>query len=180
MKVLALDIAGSSTGWSFGEDHQLKEWGKYISNLRHSRGRRLHDFAQWMGELFETHKPDVILIEKPFLGRNSNVLANLSKFVAMAEYQAYNVLGLAIEDDWFLDPRQIKRLMKVKKSTEKGNTKSKHDDNKKLMVQKINELYGMRLKYCKQKSKKYNDDDIADSIALLHAWWIVQGKKNGE
>ncbi|MBU8921755.1 MAG: hypothetical protein KOO63_08045 [Bacteroidales bacterium] len=131
-----------------------------------------------MSELFSEYDPEVLLIEKPFLGRNSNVLANLSKFVAIAEEAAYRTLELDIEADWFIDPRQIKKLMGVKKSIVKKNTKAKHDDNKQIMVKRINKLYGLGLKYSKGKSKKHNDDDIADAIAVWHAWWILNSDES--
>lgn len=118
-----------------------------------------------MEELFADKNPDIVLIERPFRGRNSNVLANLSKFIAVVELVAYRTLGLQIQPEWFLDPRSVKRSLKVKKG-------KNHDDNKKLMVKKINALYGLHLKFIKNKSKSYNDDDVGDAIALLHSWWL--------
>lgn len=47
-----------------------------------------------------------------------------------------------------------------------------HDDNKKIMVRRINSIYGLHLKFIKNKSKTHNDDDVADAIALLHSWWL--------
>ena len=82
------------------------------------------------------------------------------------------VLGLEIQPECFLDPRSIKRALKVKKGRD-------HDDNKKLMVKRINSLYGLHLKFRKNKAKSYNDDDEADSIALLAAWWLLKGPDNG-
>jgi hypothetical protein len=55
--------------------------------------------------------------------------------------------------------------MKVKKGMD-------HDDNKKIMVRRINSIYGLHLKFIKNKSKSHNDDDVADAIALLHSWWL--------
>jgi Holliday junction resolvasome RuvABC endonuclease subunit len=177
MRELAFDVAGSATGWAFGVNRQLLNWGKYISNVRQSRGQRLYEFACWLDELLQKYQPDVVLIEKPFLGRNSNVLANLSRFTAIVEMQVYETLDLKLDSAWFIDPKVVKKLLKVKKSVRKRNMKEKHADNKRLMVQRINKLYGLKLRYKKGKSKKYNDDDIADSIALLHAWWLIQSKE---
>jgi hypothetical protein len=178
MKTLALDVSGASTGWALGEDTNLVAWGKYVSPLGKRRGFRLYEFGKWLEGLLEEHRPDIVLVEKPFLGRNSKVLANLSKFVAIVEYKVFHVLGLEIQDDWFLDPRRIKKLLKVQKPSPKhNNSKSVHDDNKKIMLKKINGLYGLRLKYAKGRSKKYNDDDISDAIALWHAWLIIRGDK---
>lgn len=178
MRTLALDVAGEATGWALGEDRQLLDWGKFLSKVSRSRGQRLYDFAIWLEELYTEHDPDVVLIEKPFLGRNSNVLASLSRFIGVAEMQAYSILDLAIKKEWFLDPKEVKKLLKVRKPKRDKNKKAKHDENKKIMVARINELYGMKLQYDSKKNKKYNDDDIADSIALLHSWWMMQSKEN--
>lgn len=79
-------------------------------------------------------------------------------------------MNLEITPDNFLDPRTVKRTLNVKKGRN-------HDDNKKIMVKRINTIYGLHLKYIKNKAKKYNQDDEADSIALLHAWWILKDKE---
>ena len=176
MKILALDVSGSATGWAIGEGHTLKEHGKFISNLKRSRGERLYDFAIWLESVFGKYQPDIILIEKPYLGRNSNVLANLSRFIAIVELVAFQKLQLEIEEDWFIDPKTIKRLLGVTRPRKKVNG-SHYLDNKAAMVKKINGLYGLNLKYSPNKSKKYNDDDVADSIAVWAAWLkLTQGK----
>lgn len=163
-RILALDISGSCTGWALGLYGKLSSYGKYIQKQSGSKGKKLAQFADWLTSLLEAKKPTIILIEKPYRGRNSNVLANLSKFIAIAELCAYLTLDLELEEDWFLDPRSIKKLLKVHKGKD-------YDDNKKIMVNKINELFGLKLKYSQKKSKKLSDDDIADSIALLVAYW---------
>jgi Holliday junction resolvasome RuvABC endonuclease subunit len=163
-RILALDVSGSCTGWAFGLYGKLEGYGKYIQKQTGSKGKRLAQFAEWLTSLLEAKKPTIILIEKPYRGRNSNVLANLSKFIAVVELCAYLTLDLELEDSWFLDPRFIKKQLKVPKGRD-------YDDNKKLMVNRINELFGLKLKYSNRKSKKLTDDDIADSIAILVAWW---------
>lgn len=122
-----------------------------------------------MEKLLTEKSPELVIIERPFRGRNSNVLAHLSKFVAVVELTAYRVLGLEITPECFLDPRSVKKTLKVKRGRN-------HDDNKKIMVKKINSIYGLHLKFVKNKAKSFNDDDVADSVALLHAWWILKDK----
>jgi hypothetical protein len=39
------------------------------------------------------------------------------------------------------------------------------------MVSRVNSLYGLTLQFDTGKSKRYNDDDIADAIAVLTTWW---------
>lgn len=70
-----------------------------------------------------------------------------------------------IEPEWFLDPKSVKRILKVKKGRD-------HDDNKKIMVKRINSIYGLHLKFVKNKAKSYNDDDVGDAIALFHSWLL--------
>lgn len=165
-KILALDISGTATGWAYFLDDSLKLFGKYIAKPTAPKGKKLLDFYVWVEEILNTKKPDIILIEKPYRGRNSNVLANISKFIAIVELLSIKVLDLEIEPDCFLDPKRIKIALKVKKGKD-------YYDNKKLMVQRINGLYGLKLKYKAKKAKSYNDDDIADSVALGHAWLIL-------
>jgi Holliday junction resolvasome RuvABC endonuclease subunit len=174
MKILSLDISGSGTGWAIANDHTLSDdYGKYVSNVSKRRGERLDLFYKWLTRLLRKHRPDTILIEKPYLGRNSNVLVSLSKFVAIAELAVFSVLKKNIEDHWFIDPRTIKKTLNVGKPSSKLSPKEKHDANKKIMVKRINSLYGLKLKYMAGKSKQHCDDDIADAIAIIHAYWIL-------
>lgn len=163
-RILALDVSGSCTGWALGLYGKLESYGKYIQKQSGSKGKKLAQFADWLTGLLEAKKPTIILIEKPYRGRNSNVLANLSKFIAIVELCAYLTLDLELQDSWFLDPRAIKKALKVQRGKD-------YDDNKKIMVNKINELFGLKLKYSNSKSKKLSDDDVADSIAVLVAFW---------
>jgi len=165
-RILALDVSGTCTGWAFGLYGKLEDYGKYIQKQSGSKGKKLAQFADWLTSLLEAKKPTVVLIEKPYRGRNSNVLANISKFIAVVELCAYLTLDLELDDSWFLDPRFIKRALKVQKGRD-------YDDNKKIMVNKINDLFGLKLKYSQKKSKKLSDDDIADAIAILVAFWSL-------
>ena len=149
---------------------KLEGYGKFIGKIKDNKGKQLYDFSEWLAHLFIEKKPDLVIIEKPFRGRNSNVLAHLSKFVAVAQLTAYRVLKLEIQPECFLDPRAIKRGLKVKKGRD-------HNGNKKIMVKRINSLYGLHLKFRKNKAKSYNDDDEADAIAVLTAWWLLKGYK---
>ena len=171
MRTIALDVSGAATGWAFGEDHSLKAYGKFISDLKKPRGERLYDFSHFLEQLFLTYKPDIILIERPYLGRNSDVLVNLSKFIALVELQAFLVLGLRIEDEWFISSKTVKKIMSIGHLKKPKSQRAKYNANKQQMVNRINALCGLTLQYADGKSKKYNDDDIADAIAVLLTWW---------
>src|SRR5687767_6542919 len=165
-RILALDISGTATGWCYLVNSNLESFGKYIAKPTAPKGKKLLDFYVWVEDMLNSKKPDIVLIEKPYRGRNSNVLVNISKFIAVVELLAIKVLGLEIDSSWFVDPKKIKTTLQVKKGRD-------YYDNKRLMVNKINSLYGLKLKFKAKKAKAYNDDDISDSIALAHAWLVL-------
>lgn len=179
MKILALDVAGAATGWAFGNNHSLKAYGKFISDLKQGRGERLCSFSVFIRDLLVLYEPDVILIERPYLGRNSNVLVNLSKMIAAVEIQAFAVLGINIESEWFISPREVKKVLEIYPRPNSRNHDDTYASNKAATVARINKLFGLSLNYTKNKSKKFNDDDIADAIAVLATWWAKQ-KPNEE
>ncbi len=171
VKYISLDISGSCTGWCYGEDSTLIDWGKLISKLTKSRSERLSVFHNEIACLMEDFHPDIVLIEKPYLGRNSNVLVSLSKFIAAAEIAVYESISLPIKDEWLIDPKLVKKTLGLRKT--KGSTEKKYQSNKLQMVNKINDLYGLRLKYDCKKSKNYNDDDTADAIGIFTVWRML-------
>ena len=168
---LSFDVSGSCTGWCVGNGNTLEDWGKFISKLNRPRSQRLYDFYTWARDLIHEIQPDIILIEKPYLGRNSNVLVSLSKFISALEIAAYSAHEIVIEDEWLIDSKLVKKTLGLRKP--KGSTAKKYQANKKQMVLKINNLYGLRLKYNAKKGKTYNDDDIADAIGVFTTWCLL-------
>ena len=165
-RILAFDVSGTATGWAYFVNSNLELFGKYIAKPTAPKGKKLLDFYIWIEDILTNKKPDIILIEKPYRGRNSNVLVNISKFISVIELLAIKVLNLEIDSSWLIDPKKIKTTLQVKKGRD-------YYDNKRLMVNKINSLYGLKLKFKAKKAKAYNDDDISDSIALAHTWLIL-------
>jgi hypothetical protein len=163
-RILSFDVSGAATGWAYGFNGKLEDWGKFISKEHDPKGKRLADFAKWVCSILEAKKPTIVLVERPYRGRNSNVLVSLSKFIAIVEFCTYFTLELEIKGEWFIDPKVVKKTLKVPKGRD-------YDDNKRLMVKKINSLYNLNLKFNDKKSKSFNDDDTADAIGLLTAWW---------
>jgi len=178
-KILALDIAGKATGWAVGKGKTLLGYGKFLSNMKHNRSQRLSEFGEWLAGLLAKEEPDIVLIEKPYLGRNSNVLVNLSKYIAIAEVEVFRTLNKEVEEEWLLDPRSVKKGLKLKKPRSKQSARAKHDENKELMVRRINEIYGLKLIY-DANSKIKSDNDSADAIALLHFWWLESDRSSHE
>ena len=90
MKILAFDISSISTGVALIKDGYLIK--KYCStiqpNPKKSMGERLTYFVYELAEKIDQHKPDLIVIEDIFRGRNIKTFKVLAQFrgVAIQKY----------------------------------------------------------------------------------------------
>jgi Holliday junction resolvasome RuvABC endonuclease subunit len=164
-KIVAFDVA-SGTGCVFGAGGQVVTWDKFAMATKEAPGERLASLAEWIGKTLRglPEVPDTILVELPFLGRNAKTFAVLSKYVAVVQCEVFRQLG---KECVFMTPREVKSLVKLPK------TKS-HARQKQNAIRKINKLLGLDLKYIpgKKTAKSFSDDDIADAMLLLIAYWV--------
>lgn len=167
-RVLALDIA-SAVGYAYGVNGKVIKYGKYISDNTENIGLRLLRFSKWLSRMIASlpARPDVVIIEQPYLGRNAHTHAILNRYIGVAQREIYRILGVNCE---FLTPREVKTKLKVPK----GKNHKQHKIN---MVRKINSILGTDFRYVAGRSakSKRSDDDICDAIALLLVYWIKKG-----
>jgi hypothetical protein len=119
--------------------------------------------------LFTDLQPDTIVVEAPFAGRGRafGVLVQYMAVVTMAHFEVY---GYELPVAQRLQPRIVKAALGVESSKLK-NKNLAHDANKRNMVEHINGLYGLNLTFSpKDKTKRTSGDDVADAIAVVHAW----------
>ena len=164
--VLSLDISGSCVGWAIGVDRHLVKYGKYVFKSTMSQGEKILAFSELLTNLF-TYEPNVVILEKP-LNRAKSKKHHEFLGVLRLRWQQYSG-NSDIPEDNLLDPRTIKKQLHV----EPGKS---HKENKNRMVEKINLLHGLKLKFHPtSKSPNLNDDDIADAIAVLDVYWKLYG-----
>lgn len=166
--VLAMDLAGG-VGWSLGVGGKVITYGKHAMDTSDSMGERLHRFAVWLSKMIHKlpARPEIVVIEGAYLGRNVKTYSTLTKYAAVAQREIYRILNVEAQ---FITPRYVKQILKLPK------TRS-HAQAKKSMIRKINRLLGLELKYVPHRTKKskLSDDDTSDALALLLAFWLKYG-----
>ena len=158
---LALDLSSSCVGWACGAHKKLERYGKFAFKTTAGTGEKLVSFEEYLEALITTFMPSRLLVEKPSTKGNTSIRHN--ELIGIVRKVWFEKTGLEIEDEWLIHPRTIKSLMKVPRG-------DNHDQNKVIMLNKINNLFSLNLKWDKN-SKYKSDDDIADAIAVMEAFW---------
>lgn len=104
--------------------------------------------------------PDEIVAEKP-VSRMGPTTARHYELLGVLRllWWVHKKEGIPAEN--IIDVKTIKKVMGVRSGRN-------HDKNKEIMVDKINKLFGLNLRYqagSSMEAKILSDDDIADSIA---------------
>lgn len=147
-------------------------YGKFIFKAGVEVPAKLSIFREYLETLLEVYEPDVVVCEKP-LSRRANTTQRHSELLGVIKETVFTTLGYSIKDSWVIPALTVKSLLKVPTSTNPDKTK-RHDENKAIMCRRINELYGLGLKF--DNSKLTAGDDIADAIAVLTAY-LRRGKE---
>lgn len=167
---LALDLSSSCVGWACGANQRLERHGKFVFKTTSGIGEKLVSFEEYLDGLIRTYLPSTLLVERPSAYGKTN--ERHTELLGITRKVWYERTTMEIDPTWIIAPMTIKKWMRV----EPGNT---HDQNKILMLNKVNSLYRLQLKW--DKGSKYkSDDDIADAIAVLTTHWRrAGGKKKG-
>ena len=163
---LAFDISGSCCGWCVGQDSNLERYGKLIFKSTAETGEKLVAFGELVDVLLSTFRPHLVLLENP-LSSHAKVTARHFELVGILRAAVYAHLNLELQKEHFVAPVTIKKWMAVVKGVN-------HNDNKRIMVNTVNELCHLDLQY-DEKSKNYTDDDVADAIATMVTFYRRAG-----
>lgn len=165
LRVLGLDISSKFVGWVVFDDLEPHIHGLY-RHVGVGHGERLGNYLTWLCALFEQYHPNEVVVELPFAGRRRNTFGILTLYISVTILAHYQYTGKEMPDDNKLQAREIKHLMQVQRGKD-------HDENKAIMVEVINRLYGLQLRFDSHDSvKKFSEDDIADAYAVVVAWLV--------
>jgi Holliday junction resolvasome RuvABC endonuclease subunit len=165
---LALDISSSCVGWAIGANRKAAlHYGKFVFKSTAEIGEKLVSFEEFLNALLTAFGPTRLLIEKP-PARRGDTTARHFELVGIVRKVWRSRTDKEILKSWFIPPRTIKRVMNVRS----GNN---HTDNKKIMVNKINSLFQLSLKFHPNSSLQ-SDDDVADAIAVLVTYYRTNVK----
>mgnify|MGYP001272746630 CR=1 FL=1 len=169
IRVLALDVSSKCVGYAVFDGTDLVDYGRHRTQGE-SHDERLLRYQVWLMELFELVKPDELVVERAFSGRQRNAFGVLSLYhgVTMATWFAFR--REPIPDEQRVHSKAVKRLLKLKALTT-------HDARKRQMVLEMNKIYRLRLKWkSHDPTKRVSEDDTADAIGIGRAWLIQKGR----
>lgn len=164
MKILGIDPGTATTGFgvimSNGHEHyEVLDLGLVETTKDQPHGHRLALIYDGITKIIETHRPEVVAIERLFFATNA--------LTAIAVGQAIGVIKLAIHRQnvpvFDYTPMQVKLYV--------GGSGKADKKQMKLMVKKL-------LKVKAKKGKKSHFDDTADALALAicHARKSIMAK----
>jgi len=169
VRVLALDISSKCIGYAVFEGTELVDCGRYRTEGK-EHDERLLRYQVWLLALLENVRPEEFIFERAFSGRQRNAYGVLMLYhgVTLATWFAYSQTSLP--DTHRIQAKAVKRLLQLKPLPS-------HDARKRQMVQEMNRLYGLRLKWKSHDPlKRVSEDDTADAIGVGRAWLIQQGR----
>lgn len=167
-RVLALDISTTCIGWALGEDKEVVRWGKLVFKTTAEIGEKLLAWNEFLTVLLDVYEPDKLLVES-VLSRRANTTKRHSEMHGITRKVWRRYTGEEIKKSWFVSPKTVKSALGVRR----GND---HDENKLIMVNEVNaRLPHLGLRY-DSGSAYTSDDDIADAVAVLLAYWTKNQK----
>lgn len=154
--VLSLDISKTCVGWAISVDAELLNFGKVVFKTTTNMGQRIVAFAGFIDSVLDAYKPNKLVLEKPL---NRAATRSHFEFLGVLRLKWMEFSGEEIPKEHLIPPKQVKTHMRVKR----GKT---HKENKKIMVDKVNTMFGLNLNFDRNSAYK-SDDDVADAIAVL-------------
>lgn len=164
---LAFDLSSSCVGWALLVNGQLEAYGKLVFKKAAPPGEKIIAFYNYSKAMIESFEVDTLVCEAP-LSRMGATTKRHFELLGVLRY-LWKEYGREIEERELLDAREVKKAMQVKKA--KG-----HEQNKRAMVEKINNLCGLHLNFHKT-DKHISWDDAADAIAVAIAHERLFGGK---
>jgi hypothetical protein len=163
--LLALDVSSVCVGWAVFQNGVPTTQGKFHPKGK-EHGCKLASFLYWLQRTFSRVTPTDIAVELPYPGRNRGY-GILQMYFGILVAAHYRWRKCELPDNSGIPASQVKHRLKVKSG-------KSHGDNKQIMVNRINELYGLSLVYvAKDREKKKSQDDVADAIAVGRTWLLL-------
>lgn len=116
-KIMGLDVSSISTGYCiFNKGKLIKSsCGIIKTNPRKSYGNRLQSFEIDVKELIQKHKPDIIIVEDIYKGRNIKTFKSLAMFRGVVIKAIYDEIN---KDPISLSASVVRSFLKIKNKKE--------------------------------------------------------------
>lgn len=162
MKLLALDQASKTTGYSLFEEEELSEYNQFTISSSLSLGKRLSSFWDKLNDLYEKHKFNRIVFEDIQLQAG-----NVKTYKMLAMIQAIIILWCDKEEIEYeiYSPSHWRKILKEKFSIVWGK---KRQEQKQAAIDFVIRHEGKEV-----------SSDVADSICLGRAYIIENKEEKG-
>jgi Holliday junction resolvasome RuvABC endonuclease subunit len=162
-RVLCLDVSSKCVGWAVFQDGELAQHGRYLQEgVGH--GERLFHFHGWLLAMLSELEPTQLIYEAPYSGRMRFTFGVLSRYAGMVDAAHFQFFSEEIPSDNAVPAHLVKRAIGARKG-------ASHTDNKRIVLNMVNQVFGLSLKFKENDAtKKVSQDDEADAIALGWAW----------
>lgn len=149
----------------------LTQHGRYVQQGEQGHhGEKLFHFRGWLLRMLEEFLPTQLVYEAPYSGRMRNTFGVLSRYAGVVELCHFEHYGHELPAANAVAAHLVKKAIGAKKG-------KNHDQNKKIVLALINEVFGLGLKWKdNDTTKKVSQDDEADAIALNWAWHLLYRK----
>lgn len=171
-RVLGLDISSQCVGWALFKDGALESYGKFNPRGRNTyHGEKLESFRDWLLGVLTNVDPKDLVIEAAYQGPRSRAFPTLQLYQAVVLGVYFQHYRCEMPDANRVYPKSIKTTLGIP-------TIRQYESRKKYMVNWVNRVYKLDLRYKRSdRTARVSDADSADAIAVVHAW-LLHGKDN--
>lgn len=162
---LGIDPSVACSGYALAdENNQVKDIGVITTSAKDSEPKRLDEIYWEVKAMCETYKPDIVVMEDQFVGKNPKTGLYLARARGVAMLACYHA-GIEVV---LYAPSEIKKAM-----TGKGNAKKELVQQHAIEAYKESSLVQEVFKDGIKKSGKKKNDDISDALAAIHTHRVL-------
>lgn len=168
---LGIDPSVACSGYALVNEHDMdvRDIGTIVTNPKDSEPARLDKIYWEVKAMCETFKPDIVVMEDQFVGKNPKTSLYLARARGVAMLACYH----AGVDVVLYTPSEIKKTM-----TGKGNAKKELVQEKAIEAYKHNGIVQQLFADGIKKSGKKKNDDISDALAACYTHQALGARKS--
>lgn len=160
--VLGIDPSVACSGYAYvRDDIDVRDIGTIVTNSKHPEPQRLDRIYWEIKAMCETYKPDIVVMEDQFVGKNPQTGLYLARARGVAMLACYHA-GVEVI---LYAPSEIKKAM-----TGKGNAKKELVQTHAIEAFKESSLVQELFKDGIKKTGKKKNDDISDALAAVYTY----------
>lgn len=159
--VLGIDPSVACSGYALVDGEEVRDIGTIVTSKNDAEPKRLDRIYWEIKAMCETYKPEIVVMEDQFVGKNPQTGLYLARARGVAMLACYHA-GVEVI---LYSPSEIKKAM-----TGKGNAKKELVQECAIEAFKHSGIVQEAFKDGIKKSGKKKNDDISDALAAVHTF----------